>query len=78
MSDAVTDVNVVARELGLRDEMVARLQRAVDRLNCAQQILEAIAVKDVPDNTNVANFVERHIGLLARVREIPDAVMTRT
>jgi hypothetical protein len=47
LSDAATDVAVVARELGLRDEMVARLRCALDRITCAQEILEAI-VEDVP------------------------------
>lgn len=37
-SDAATDVAVVARELGLRDEMVARLRCALDRVTCAQEI----------------------------------------
>ena len=46
LSDAATDVAVVARELGLRDEMVARLRCALDRITCAQEIVEAI-VEDV-------------------------------
>ena len=55
LSDAATDVEVVARELGLRDEMVARQRCALDRVNCAQEILEAI-VEDVPGS-------EKHGGL---------------
>lgn len=39
--DVATDVEVVTRELGLRDEMRERLLRALDRLNCAQAILDA-------------------------------------
>ncbi|SAK93084.1 hypothetical protein AWB79_06906 [Caballeronia hypogeia] len=42
LADAATDVEVVARELGLRDEMRERLRRALDRVECAQRILGAI------------------------------------
>ncbi|MFP4895889.1 hypothetical protein [Paraburkholderia sp. EG304] len=42
LADAVTDVEVVRRELGLGEQMVERLQRAVDRLGCAQTILDAM------------------------------------
>ncbi|EDZ98880.1 hypothetical protein BH160DRAFT_5799 [Burkholderia sp. H160] len=42
LADAVTDVEVVRRELGLSEQMVERLQRAVDKLGCAQTILEAM------------------------------------
>lgn len=41
IADAVTDVEVVRRELGLSEEMVERLQRAMDRLDCAQAILDS-------------------------------------
>lgn len=41
LSGIATDVEVVTRELGLRDEMRKRLSRALDRLNCAQAILDA-------------------------------------
>ncbi|MBB5503204.1 hypothetical protein HDG37_007443 [Paraburkholderia sp. MM5384-R2] len=41
LADAVTDVEVVRRELGLREEMVERHQRAMDRLDCAQAILDS-------------------------------------
>ncbi|SPB17796.1 hypothetical protein NOV72_04999 [Caballeronia novacaledonica] len=43
LADAATDVELVARELGLRDEMRERLRRALDRVDCAQGVLEAIA-----------------------------------
>lgn len=42
LSDVATDVEVVARELGMRNEMLERLRRALDRLNCAQSVLEAM------------------------------------
>jgi hypothetical protein len=41
LADAVSDVDVVRRELSLSEAMVERLQRAVDRLHCAQAILDA-------------------------------------
>lgn len=41
LSDVATDIEVVARVLGLRDEMLERMRRALDRLNCAQTILDA-------------------------------------
>jgi hypothetical protein len=42
LSDAATDVEVVTRELGLRNEMLERLQRALDRMACAQAVLETV------------------------------------
>ncbi|CAG9232989.1 conserved hypothetical protein [Paraburkholderia caribensis] len=42
LSDVATDVEVVTRELGLRNEMLERLRRALDRLICAQSVLEAV------------------------------------
>ncbi|QCP48336.1 hypothetical protein FAZ95_03530 [Trinickia violacea] len=41
LADTSTDVEVVARELDLSDEMRERLRRALDRLGCAQRVLEA-------------------------------------
>jgi len=41
LSDVASDIEVVTRELGLRDEMFERLRRALDRLDCARAILEA-------------------------------------
>lgn len=42
LSDTATDVEVVTRELGLRNEMLERLRRALDRLTCAQAVLAAM------------------------------------
>lgn len=42
LSDAASDVEVVARDLGLKDEMRERLWRAFDRVRCAQGVLEAM------------------------------------
>jgi hypothetical protein len=41
-ADAITDVELVARELGVRGEMRERLRHALDRLACVQKVLEAI------------------------------------
>jgi hypothetical protein len=43
LADAATDVEVVTRELGLRHEMLERLRRGLDRLNCAQSVLAAVS-----------------------------------
>jgi len=42
LSDAATDIEVVTRELDLRDEMRERLRRALDRVACAQSVLETM------------------------------------
>ncbi|GAB5098077.1 hypothetical protein YK56LOC_37930 [Caballeronia sp. HLA56] len=42
VADVASDVEVVARELGLRDEMRERLRRALDRVGCAQAVLGAM------------------------------------
>jgi hypothetical protein len=41
LSGIATDIEVVTRELGLRNEMLERLRRALDLLDCARAILEA-------------------------------------
>ncbi|MDB5787481.1 hypothetical protein [Caballeronia mineralivorans] len=51
LSDAATDVEVVTRELGLRDEMRERLRRALDRVACAQSVLEAIRAEEARTKT---------------------------
>lgn len=44
------EIEVVPRELGLSEETVERLQRAMDRLDCAQAILDA-AGRNRPRNS---------------------------
>ncbi|KXV06571.1 hypothetical protein CR51_11620 [Caballeronia megalochromosomata] len=55
LADAMSDVEVVARELSLRDEMLERLQRSFDRLVCAQNLagtlFDDIAVDALDDGT---------------------------
>jgi hypothetical protein len=42
LTDVAADVQVVARELGLKDEMRERLRRALDRVECARGVLETV------------------------------------
>ncbi|TCG08691.1 hypothetical protein BZM27_10515 [Paraburkholderia steynii] len=43
LTDASTDIEVVTREFGMQDVMRERLRRALDRIDCASGILEAMA-----------------------------------
>lgn len=42
VTDVASDIEVVARDLGLRDEMRERLGRALDRAECARGVVEAM------------------------------------
>jgi len=42
VTDVASDMEVVARDLGLRDEMRERLGRALDRAECARGVVEAM------------------------------------
>jgi hypothetical protein len=42
LTDVTTDVELVARELCLREAMLERLRRALDRLECAHTVLGAL------------------------------------
>jgi hypothetical protein len=67
LSDAATDVEVVTRELDLRDEMRERLRRALDRLACAQSLLEAFRAGSVgASDDEWALRVRDAVELLAR------------
>lgn len=50
LADAFSDVEVVRRELCLGEQMIERLQRALDRLGCARSILEAVGTRRLGDN----------------------------
>jgi hypothetical protein len=69
LSDTATDIEVVTRELGLRDEMLERLRRALDRLDCAQRLLETVRVERAGAKSDVAGLRDA-VELLAR--EWPD------
>ncbi|MDR6472227.1 hypothetical protein J2777_005968 [Paraburkholderia graminis] len=73
LSDATNDVEVVARELGLRDQMRERLRRALDRMACAQSVLESIG----PDGAEArkdgaAAEVRMRAAVVLLAREWPD------
>jgi hypothetical protein len=59
ISDAGNDVEVVTRELGMRGEMCERLRRALDRIACAQSVLETIGADGLRS---------RHDGATAKLR----------
>ena len=69
ISDAANDVGVVARELGLRGEMCERLRRALDRIACAQSVLETVCTEALGAKKGGATAelrVREAVGLLAR------------
>lgn len=67
LSDAATDVEVVTRELGLRNEMLERLRRALDRLTCAQAVLAAMRAGTLGASDDVwALRMREAVDLLAR------------
>lgn len=69
ISDAANDVEVVARELGLRGGMRERSRRALDRIACAQSVLETFCIEapEAEQGGAAAEFqVREAVGLLAR------------
>jgi hypothetical protein len=75
----LSDVEVVARELGLRDEMLERLLCALDRLNCAQAILDARRKRLLGSNCNdeVLERMNEAVRVLAgnRPKDYPDGAV---
>lgn len=49
LADVISDVEVVARDLGLSVPMHRKLRRALDRLDCAGEVLETSA-EDMPEH----------------------------
>lgn len=49
LTDAMTDIDVVARALALQDAMRDRLRRSLDRLVCAQSVAETLCRRFVVD-----------------------------
>ncbi|MFM0392897.1 hypothetical protein [Paraburkholderia phytofirmans] len=69
LSDAANDVEVVSRELGLRGEMRERLRRALDRMACAQSVLESMRTDGTAagiDRSAAGLRMSEAVGLLAR------------
>ncbi|BFG77826.1 hypothetical protein PTKU46_58590 [Paraburkholderia terrae] len=69
LSDAATDVEVVTRELGLRNEMLQRLRHALERVACAQAVLEAMRAQSAGTNsgeTGMPMQMREAVELLAR------------
>jgi hypothetical protein len=69
ISDAGNDVEVVSRELGLRGEMRERLRRALDRMACAQRVLESMRTDSAAagiDGSAAELRMKDAVGLLSR------------
>lgn len=47
LADAFTDIEVAARDAGISDASFVRLRRAMDRVSCAQSVLEALGAGSV-------------------------------
>ncbi|WP_035551299.1 hypothetical protein [Burkholderia sp. 9120] len=82
LSDAATDIEVVTRELDLRDEMRERLRRALDRVACAQAVLETMRVESVgasDEKTALRVRMREAVDLLAREwpEDYPSGAMER-
>jgi hypothetical protein len=70
-----SDVQEVAREFGLRDEMRERLRRALDRVGCAQVVLKAMReerandeARGEDDSERPDDGADRDLATLGRVR----------
>ncbi|MFL9922054.1 hypothetical protein PQR75_43500 [Paraburkholderia fungorum] len=69
LTDAFTDIDVAARDAGISDASFERLRRAMDRLACAQAVLEAMGMgsMDVSDGDFALRVQMREaVELLAR------------
>ncbi|MFM0100872.1 hypothetical protein PQQ87_35120 [Paraburkholderia nemoris] len=64
LTDSVTDIEVAARDVQISNAGFARLRRAMDRVVCAQSILETMRVERVD-----ASGDETLIGMGMRVRD---------
>ena len=75
LADAASDVEVVAGDLGLKDEMRERLQRGLDRVGCARGVLDAMRegrrpgeAKGEDDTEPPDDGANRRQAMLERVR----------
>jgi hypothetical protein len=65
LTDAATDIEVAARDLHISDASFVRLRRAMDRLACAQSVLETMGVRS-------AGASDEETALRVRMREAVD------
>lgn len=67
LADAVSDIEVAARDAGISDASFVRLRRAMDRVGCVQSVLETMKVERVGVSRNeTALRVRAAVELLAR------------
>ena len=70
LADAATNIEVAARDAGISDASFVRLRRAMDRVGCAQSVLETMKVERVEsrgDETAPRVRMREAVELLARV-----------
>ncbi|MGF6924261.1 hypothetical protein [Paraburkholderia sp. 40] len=69
LAEAPTDIEVAARDLQISDASFVRLRRAMDRVACAQTVLETVRVAGVGakrDETVMRMRMREAVELLAR------------
>lgn len=69
LADAATDIEVAARDAGISDASFVRVRRAMDRVACAQSVLETMRVERVEtrgDETVVGVRMRDAVELLAK------------
>jgi hypothetical protein len=67
LTDALTDIEVASRDLQISDASFVRLRRAMDRVACAQSVLEAMGAGSVgASDDEWALRMRKAVDLLAR------------
>ncbi|MGT2469280.1 hypothetical protein [Paraburkholderia terrae] len=67
LTDAVTDIEVAARDRGISDASFVRLRRAMDRVACAQSLVESMRAGSVGASDDETGMRMRDaVELLAR------------
>jgi hypothetical protein len=70
LADVVTDAEVAARDAGISDASFMRLRRAMDRLACAQTLVETVSeiagkTAGVAGTSPTGGEAERDLGAIA-------------
>ncbi|WP_421376472.1 hypothetical protein ACOCG7_00980 [Paraburkholderia sp. DD10] len=65
LADVVTDTEVAARDAGISDASFVRLRRAIDRVACAQSVLEAMGVRSAGASSVTASRGETRVRQMA-------------